>query len=150
MELLKLSRGNGVHSGPFSSAQILIKKTNIVPFTQYQGNIQHPSQLLVRVTYELRLIKKKKSSRSMFVFKCCFVQAFDFLHMGQIVVPVLPAYIARHKGLSNSHTFMISLQWLMLSKLCSLRPVIMADSLFSGFFFFSQSRLIAFSASEKT
>lgn len=50
VQLIKLSRGNGVESGPFSSVQVLIKKTNIQPYTEYQGNIQHSSQLLVRVT----------------------------------------------------------------------------------------------------
>lgn len=50
MQLMKLRRDNGVESGPFSSDQILIKKTNMQPYTEYQGNIQHSSQLLARVT----------------------------------------------------------------------------------------------------
>lgn len=33
MQVMKLSRGNGVECAPFSSVQVLIKKTNIQPYT---------------------------------------------------------------------------------------------------------------------
>lgn len=68
--------------------------------------------------------------------------------MGRIVVPVLPARIARHKGLSNSHTFMISLAMANVFKMFVL-PQAGDNGRLPAFWFFSQSRLIALSSSEK-
>lgn len=44
-----------------------------------------------------------------YIFRCWLGQASAFLYVGRIPVAVLPAYIARQKGLSTSHAFMMSL-----------------------------------------